>query len=120
MEAKSDDASLNRIASTDDLRIYYAQLLGGFAMIASTYTAVAPDQKTQVEVPADLLLRLQHANVILDRELLKLSARFGITADWSVRHQPHGPRNIELHLGIADPLALYPGYAMAGTVGLFG
>lgn len=72
-------------------------------MIASTYTAVATDQKTQVEVPADLLLRLQHANVILDRELLKLSARFGITADWSVRHQPHGPRNIELHLGIADP-----------------
>ena len=72
-------------------------------MIASTYTAVASDQKTQVEVPADLLPRLQHANEILDRELIKLSTRFGINADWSVRLHPHGPRGIELHLGIADP-----------------
>ena len=72
-------------------------------MIASTYTAVASDQKTQVEVPADLLPRLQRANVLLDRELIKLSAQFGISANWKVRIPPDGPRNIELHLGIADP-----------------
>lgn len=72
-------------------------------MIATTYTAVASDQKTQVEVPADLLPRLHRANELLDRELIKLSARFGISANWKVRIPPNGPRNIELHLGIADP-----------------
>ena len=49
-------------------------------MIASTYTAFAADQKTQVEVPVDLLLRLQRANEILDRELIKLSARILLMA----------------------------------------
>ena len=72
-------------------------------MLDSTYTAVATDQKTQVEVPADLLPRLQRANELLDRELIKLSTRFGISANWKVRIPPNGPRNIELHLGIADP-----------------
>ena len=72
-------------------------------MISSITTASDSEQKSQVEVPAEILPRLNRATELLDRELERLSSRFGITVEWKVYIRKSGLREIELNLAIANP-----------------
>jgi len=74
-------------------------------MISSITTVIDPDSGPRIEVPVELLLRLNRATELIEGELGHLVERFRISAAWTVRLSRSGRRDIELHLSVAQPAA---------------